>query len=242
MIAHRGASEEAPENTLAAFRLAWEQEADGIEGDFHLTKDNRIDDSSTKRVAQKDLKIAESTLEDLKKLDVGSWKGAKWAGEEIPTLEEVPATVPLGKKIYIEIKCGSEMIPKLTEVLQAAQVLKEQTIIMSFDEDIVAKSKKALPDRTVLLLVDFEADRATGQMVPNLEDVMMALEATQADGIASNTVSTKMLQAIIQVRKTLHVWTVNDPKIAPALAQAGAASIITDRPGLILKAIREAGK
>ncbi|MDA1056051.1 MAG: glycerophosphodiester phosphodiesterase family protein, partial [Planctomycetota bacterium] len=79
IIAHRGGSHDAPENTLAAFRLAFEQGADGIEGDFYLTRDNRIvciHDADTKRVADKTLVVAESSLAELKRLDVGSWKGA----------------------------------------------------------------------------------------------------------------------------------------------------------------------
>src|SRR6185369_848081 len=88
LIAHRGASRDAPENTLAAFRLAWQQGADGIEADFRLTRDGRVvclHDASTGRTAGVDLAVAEASLEELKRLDVGGWKGARWAGERIPT-------------------------------------------------------------------------------------------------------------------------------------------------------------
>lgn len=84
IVAHRGASYDAPENTLAAFRLAFEKDADGIEGDFYLTSDNRIvciHDSDTERVAGKKLIVAKSTLAELKQLDVGSWKDKKWHAE-----------------------------------------------------------------------------------------------------------------------------------------------------------------
>ena len=86
IIAHRGASHEAPENTLAAFRLAWEEQADGIEGDFYLTSDGQIvciHDKTTKRVAPKqpELTVAKSTLKQLRSLDVGSWKNPRYAAE-----------------------------------------------------------------------------------------------------------------------------------------------------------------
>ncbi len=104
IVAHRGASYDAPENTLAAFRLAWDQDADAIEGDFYVTKDQQIaciHDKTTKRVApqQPELSIANSTLKELQKLDVGSWKHPQYTAERIPTLKEVLATVPEGKQI-----------------------------------------------------------------------------------------------------------------------------------------------
>ena len=78
VVAHRGASRDAPENTLAAFKLAWEQGADAIEGDFLLTKDNKIvciHDKSTGRLADRKLIVKESTLSQLRELDVGLGKG-----------------------------------------------------------------------------------------------------------------------------------------------------------------------
>lgn len=70
IVAHRGASHDAPENTLAAFELAWEQGADAIEGDFHLTQDGHIvclHDKDTKRTAGKKLVVGKSSLEELRK-------------------------------------------------------------------------------------------------------------------------------------------------------------------------------
>ena len=110
IVAHRGASFDAPENTLPAFELAWEQGADAIEGDFLLTKDKQIvciHDHSTKRLADRDLEVKSSTLAELKSLDVGFWKDKKYKNTRIPTLAEVFATIPDGKKIFVEIKCGT---------------------------------------------------------------------------------------------------------------------------------------
>jgi glycerophosphoryl diester phosphodiesterase len=96
LIAHRGASREAPENTLAAFELAWQQGADGIEADFRLTRDGRIvclHDATTGRTAGIDLAVAGASLEELKQLDFGSWKGSVWQGEPILVLEELLASL-----------------------------------------------------------------------------------------------------------------------------------------------------
>ena len=87
IVAHRGASFDAPENTLPAFELAWKQKANAIEGDFLLTKDKQIvciHDKTTKRFCQQDLIVAETILKDLKALDVGSWKSKKYAQTQIP--------------------------------------------------------------------------------------------------------------------------------------------------------------
>src|SRR5450631_4721748 len=107
IVAHRGASADAPENTLAAFRLAWEQGADGIEGDFRLTAEGRIvciHDEDTVRVAGSRHVVADASYNDLRALDVGSWKGKQWRSERIPLLEEVLADVPDGKQAFLELK------------------------------------------------------------------------------------------------------------------------------------------
>src|SRR5512140_286258 len=79
IIGHRGASRDAPENTLESFRLAWEQGADGIEADFRLTADGRIvcmHDETTGRTTGVNLNIADTALKELRRLDAGLWKGA----------------------------------------------------------------------------------------------------------------------------------------------------------------------
>ena len=89
IIGHRGASREAPENTLASFMLAFAQGADGVEADFRLTRDGRIvclHDDSTGRTSAVDLVVAQATLPQLRTLDVGAWKGEAFAGEPIPAL------------------------------------------------------------------------------------------------------------------------------------------------------------
>ena len=85
IIAHRGESFDAPENTLASINLAWERGAGAVEIDVHLSKDNQIvviHDSNTKRVGAKNKKVSKQTLSELKKLDIGSWKNVKWKDEK----------------------------------------------------------------------------------------------------------------------------------------------------------------
>ena len=113
IIAHRGASGDAPENTLAAFRLAWEQEADGIEMDLHLSRDGKIvvfHDKTLRRTAGVRGRVCDKTWDELRCLDVGLWKDPRWRGERIPLLEEALEVVPLGKSVWLELKGGPEIL------------------------------------------------------------------------------------------------------------------------------------
>ena len=92
IVAHRGFSDIAPENTLAAINLAWKIGCPCVECDVYLTKDHRImlmHDKSTKRTTGKDLYMAETGSDQLRNLDAGFWKDPQYAGEKIPFLEEV---------------------------------------------------------------------------------------------------------------------------------------------------------
>src|ERR1043166_6151700 len=92
IIAHRGASHEAPENTLAAVQLAWEQGADAVEIDVHQSRDEHIiviHDAHTRKTAGVMRRVRSQTLEEPTALDVGRWKHRRWAGQRIPTLAQV---------------------------------------------------------------------------------------------------------------------------------------------------------
>ena len=104
IIAHRGISFDLPENSLPAFNASWDNGADGIEGDFHLTKDGAIvciHDDDTQRVCNQKLIVKDSTLAELKQLNL-SHKISNNLKVKIPTLAEVLKVVPSGKKIFID--------------------------------------------------------------------------------------------------------------------------------------------
>src|SRR5437762_11744744 len=107
IIAHRGSSFLAPENTLAAVQLGWREGADAAEGDFRLTADGQIvcvHDKTFKRTAGIDRLVAEMTLAEIESLDVGSWKAATFAGERVPTLDQLLDTLPETRRFFVEIK------------------------------------------------------------------------------------------------------------------------------------------
>jgi len=236
IVAHRGASHDAPENTLAAFKLAWEQGADAIEGDFHLTKDGQIiciHDGDTKRVAGVDLKVAQTTMEELRKLDVGSWKDKKFAVERMPTLKEVLAIVPAKKQIFIEIKCGAAIVPVMKKDLEACGLKPEQMVVISFNEDVIAAVKKQLPGMKAHWLTGYKQDKETKAWKPTHEQVLATLARIDADGLDTNaheTVTEAFVKSVRDAKLEFHCWTVDDPKVAQRFIALGVDSITTNRP------------
>ena len=236
IVAHRGASRDAPENTLPAFELAWKQGADAIEGDFLLTKDNRIvciHDGSTKRLAERNLVVRESTLKELRELDVGSHKNISWEGTRIPTIAEVFATIPKGKKIFVEVKCGKEIIPYLVKEIGKSKLKTEQVVLICFKQSVVKAFKKAMPKNKAYWLSSFKQNEE-GVWEPSLETVLATLKATKADGLDSNRgIPADAAKKIMKMGYEWHAWTVNDIATAKKLKSLGIHSITTDRPALI---------
>ncbi|MCA9265580.1 MAG: glycerophosphodiester phosphodiesterase [Planctomycetales bacterium] len=236
-VAHRGASFDAPENTLAAFQLAWQQGADAVEGDFYLSKDGQIvciHDKTTKRTAGVELVVADATLDELKRLDVGRWKSEEFVGQRIPTLLEVLATVPQGKKIFIEIKCGPEIVEPLKTQLSQCSLSSEQLVIICFNRDVVTAAKQQLPNIKCQWLVSYDRDKDDGQWRPSLESVLDTAEKIQADGIDTNAnldvVDERFVEQLRDAELQFHCWTVNDPQVGVRMCTLGVDSITTDRP------------
>jgi glycerophosphoryl diester phosphodiesterase len=238
IIAHRGASHDAPGNTLAAFRLAWQQGADGVEGDYYLTADGRvvcIHDVDTQRVAGEKLIVAETSFEQLRKLDVGAWKGLRWRGEKIPSMEEVLATVPSGKKAILELKVGPEIVEPMAKILAASGLQPEQIVIISFHPETIAACEQRLPQLRTHWLTGYEKQE-DGTWKPTARQVTATLQRIRADGLGSKAVpeylnGTFLEQLRLDGLKEYHVWTVDDPEVAREYQRLGAWGITTNRPG-----------
>jgi len=250
IIAHRGASHDAPENTLAAFKLGWEQGADADELDIYLSKDNEIvvlHDKTTKRTAGLDKAVAEQTLSELKKLDAGTWKDARFAGERIPTLKEALATMPAGKKMFIEIKCGPEVLPPLQKLLRESGRPAQQLVIICFEEDTLRKARPLFPDLELYWLVGWPKDKAGQPPVakPNVEDLIATAKAAGFTGLnlqADFPIDKTFVEKVSAAGLKLYTWTVNDAAKAAMLAQAGVAGITTDRPAWLRGQLKSAAR
>lgn len=243
IVAHRGASRDAPENTTAAFKLAWEQGADAVEGDFHLTKDGQIvciHDDNTKRVSNKALVVRNSTLTDLRTLDVGVYRGEEFKGRRIPTIAEVFSTIPEQKRIYIEIKCGVEIIPALLREISKSGITEDQIIIVSFKEEVLQELKSRAPQYKASWLCSFKKQQETEVITPSPETVLNTLERIRADGLGSNTsIPESLVRAVRGKGYEWHAWTMDDLKTARRMQALGARSITTNRPGYMKKHLVE---
>jgi glycerophosphoryl diester phosphodiesterase len=235
IIGHRGAAHDAPENTLASFKTAWAQNADAIETDLWLSKDGRIvvmHDGDTKRVGGRTNKLATQTWEELQRFDVGGWKGEQFKGERIPSLDSVLATIPPGKRAVLEIKCGPEIVPELARVIEESKRKPREIAIISFHFGALKESKARLPQFEHYILYDYKTNWAGG--LPKLTSVLEQARAAKFDGLDLQfkwPIDKTFVKQVNDAGLKVVVWTVNDPKIARRLIEAGVDGITTDRPG-----------
>jgi glycerophosphoryl diester phosphodiesterase len=238
IVAHRGASHDAPENTLAAFKLAVEQGADAFEADFFLTIDRHVicfHDKDTERIVGRKLSITQTPFDELRKMDVGSWQGSQWKGEPMPTLEEVLAAVPAGKSIFVELKSASEVVPFVAKAVKESSLSPDQVVIISFHEDAIAASKTLMPHIKAYWLTDFKKQE-DGTIKPTAAEVIATLQRTGADALDGRAMPEHFDSAFVQKLRDagfdeFHVWTVDEPEVANFYRKLGVTSITTNRPG-----------
>lgn len=246
IVAHRGASFDAPENTLASVNLAWRQRADGVEIDIYLTADGKIvaiHDKTTKRTGGgKDKPVVEQTLAELKQLDFGAWKSPKYAGERIPTLDEILKTIPEGKRLFIEIKTEAEIVPELKRVLAEAGRPAAQTPLICFSYEALRAAKEQLPQLKAYWLVALEKDKKTGRLNHTAAELIAGVKAAKLDGLDlgnSPPLTPEFVREVKDAGLELHVWTVNDVDKADEYRRLGIDGITTDRPELLLSRFKE---
>lgn len=228
IIAHRGSSFMAPENTVASAQLAWQQQADAVEVDIYLSSDNRVmvmHDGNTKRTTGQSFKISETSSEVLRTLDAGSWKSEQYKGEKIPFLEEMIATVPKGNKLVIEIKCGPEVFPALEEIVKKCGK-KKQLIFIAFNWETILQAKQIFPKNSCYWL----SSSATA-----VQDKIGEAIANKLDGLNLNykIVDEAIAKKVKNAGLELLSWTVDDPAEVKRLIGLGVTGITTNRPDLI---------
>ena len=238
VIAHRGGAHAAPQNTIAAFRQGWADGADGIEGDFFLSADGHvvcIHDRNTGELADRSLDVTESTLAELKTLDVGFKKGKAFVGERVPTLEEVIVTVPDQKKLFVEVKDSVRVVAPIAEVIGASNLSPEQVAVIAFDRSVVQESKRRMPDIKAYWILNQRMFTDYG--VSKVLDMAREIRADGIDIEAHQDVRETSVSACRGVGLEVHCWTINDATTAKRFAQWGVDSMTTDRPALIRAAM-----
>jgi len=218
VIAHRGASHYATENTLAAFRLAWEQGADAIETDLRLTADGAIvafHDEDGSRMLGDPRRIRDIPLSEL------SAKG-------VPSLAEVLATVPDGKHIVLELK--EDVVEPLARELATAP--QERITLIAFDAEILIRVKHALPRcRALWLFGSYSPALMRGRALGE----WLAGKARQLglDGVdlrLSSRLNRHVVAPLLEQGLAIFVYTVNGAAACQRCARLGLHGITTDMP------------
>ncbi len=234
VIAHRGSAAHAPENTLAAFRLAVEQNADAIELDVDLTRDGFVvvmHDAAIDRTTDGQGRVADLTLAEIRRADAGAWKGAVFTGERVPLLEEVFEAVGQRVLINVEIK---GMSPRGTglEARVAALIEKhgliDRVIISSFNPFALRRVKRAHPRLACGLIYApdlpiFLRDAWLAPLIPGLN----------ARHPHHSQVNRAVVGQFHARGLAVNVWTVNQAGVARAMVEAGVDGLIGDDPILI---------
>lgn len=238
VLGHRGASAEAPENTLAAFRRAMALGADGVELDVWRCATGEIvviHDEDTLRTCGERLAAPDAPLSALRALDAGAWKGAPFRGERIPLLSEVLEALP-GAVINVELKARTgRPDPGLAQGVARALAeagAEARAIVSSFDFRLVAAFREASPRVATGLLFEpcwhwpLRVALARWWLRPSAVHPDKALCTAerlarwQAAGLAVN------------------VWTVDAATEVERLARAGATSLIANAPGAAREVVR----
>ena len=271
VIAHRGASAYAPENTLAAFELADQMAADWYELDCLLAKDGSVvvsHDNDVDRCTDGTGNITEKTLAELKALDAGSWKDPKFAGERLPTLAESLALAKDRIGVYVEIKSVADDGPAMEQLRRMVGITKtlnqdtknglvevaatsgnrnvdltraaiaviraggmeKQVVIQSFSPVICLVALTEAPEIRTEYLGSYddenpaawEAFKAWG----NLIDVA-------GFNVSQPSLTEARLKEFHDMKKTVAVWTVDDPESMKQLINWGVDAIITNKPDVL---------
>jgi glycerophosphoryl diester phosphodiesterase len=239
ILGHRGASADAPENTLAAFRLAVELGADGVELDVWRCGTGEVvvlHDADTRRTAGAALRVRRATFRELRALDVGAWRGERFRGERIPLLEEVLEALP-GAEVNVELK--AEGFPDLALAAAVARVVRaagaaERCVVSSFDAALLAAFGAAAPEVALGLLV------AEGRAWRLRVEVVARLLRAGAVHAEASLVTPPRAEAWRRRGLAVRAWTVDGEAEVARLARLGVAAVITNRPAVALAAARRA--
>lgn len=233
VFGHRGASAYAPENTLAAFRLALEQGAHGVEFDVHLTRDGVpvvIHDFSLDKTTTGHGLVASKTYSELEALDAGVHKGPEFAGEPIPTLEEVFRLLAGKIAMNIEVKADAEGIEDAVAALIDQYGVNDWVIVSSFNPLILQRFAARYPRIPLGFLYD--ESMPYEQLLQMLSNVKL-----QARHPHQTMIDAAYMRVAKQFGLQVNTWTVNDPARGLELQELGVDVMITDTPDVMLKAL-----
>lgn len=234
IVGHRGALGHAPENTMASFARAVDLGVDVIEFDVHLSRDGEIvviHDPELDRTTNGHGPVRDQTLSELKQLDAGSYFGAEFAGERIPTLDEVLEWARPRLAVDIEIKNAPLPYAGIEEAVIAAlerQDMLDKAVVISFDHPTVKRTKERCPEL------------ATGVLYACRPlDALALARAADADALMPHWSYVQALdvQRAHQADLTVHPWVTSDPAIIRRLLAFDVDSIASNHPDVVRTAL-----
>lgn len=249
VLGHRGASAAAPENTLAAFRLARQTGANGVELDVRLSRDGVpvvIHDDTVDRTTNGHGRVSDLTVLELRQLDAGSWKGFEFANEQIPLLAEVfqeledwlrPLTPKFGPAGFVNVELKADSLTGTGLEREVVNLivqmnLESRVIISSFNPLALARVRALNPQIKRGLL-------CSADLPVFLSRVWFRwLAAPHALHPEYHMINEEYMRWALQKHIPINAWTVDDPAEARRLAQAGVNALITNRPDVICRALK----
>ena len=238
VLAHRGASADAPENTLEAFREAVRQGADGVELDVMVCATGEVvvcHDEWLDRLAGEHLEVLRTPFERLRSVDVGSRFSSRFAGERIPTLAEVFAVLPAGMLVNVELKCETARDHGLTASalrVIAADQGRHEIVLSSFNPLCLARVRLLAPRSRVGLL--FESGQPPVLRSGRLAPLLATSSIHPEHGLCSKERVGRWHRQGLQVL----TWTVDAPADVERCCRAGVDGLITNRPAATLALAR----
>ena len=246
LISHRGESHDAPENTLPAYKMAVDR-GFGFECDIYLSADKRIftfHDKTLKRTTggANTKKCSEVDWSEISKLNVGGWgkwKGSRFSPTRPALLEEVLDLAVEGRKIYVEVKTGPEIVPYVKEVFRKhRKVNPSNTLFISFNSASCRELKRQMPEYKVYWLVSSKRE-CEGKSVDTTADyVLDILKKTGADGVdmafKPELVTEEFIRTVKSAGYEFHVWTIDDLARAELAFKRGAQTVTTNNAKKLL--------
>jgi glycerophosphoryl diester phosphodiesterase len=246
IIAHRGASGVAPENTLSSFRAAWDQGADGIELDLHLSRDGTpvvFHDRTLRRITGSRGNVEDLTFSELRQLDAGAWKNETWRGEKIPSLEEVLESLPENKSAWLELKTDGRILEPLRKVLENHSARLPNLRLIAFSEELINLARKQFPEISCSWIVDLgsTSSRKRGMVLRSAIETAIRSRLDGLDFGLKTSLTAEQVKAVKSEGLGLCVWTIDRSELACSLAEAGVDAITTNWPAKIRTSIQSIG-
>ncbi len=239
IFAHRGASAQAPENTLAAFELAVEVGADAIELDAKLSADDQvvvIHDDTVDRTTEGSGRVKALPLSTLASLDAGSKFSTKFKSQKIPTLDEVFDAV--GSKIFVNVELTNyaspyDDLPDRVVALVKKHHLEKSVLLSSFNIISLIRARNLLPEIPLGILAQ------RGDAYPILHTRLVRFGPRVALHPNGYDISEPLLRAAHQARARVHTYTIDQPEAMQQLYTMGIDGIFTNDPALALKVLAD---